>query len=412
MELGIRACRICGNPELVEVLDLGHQALTGVFPRTRDEPVPTAPLVLVKCHGSTESCGLVQLAHTCDPTAMYGSNYGYRSGLNASMVAHLHAKVVDILARANAPAGSLVIDIGSNDGTTLSAYPKGQFELVGIDPTAEKFREHYRSDAHLIPDFFSSRVVREALGQRRATIITSFSMLYDLDRPLDFVADVAAVLHPNGLWFFEQSYLPAMLAKNSFDTICHEHLEYYCLRQIQWMLEAAGLKIVDVEFNEVNGGSFSIVAAHSGSNHAPTLRVAKAIAAERRLELDSLSTYAAFSHRVAKARDGLVQFLEDARRDGKFMAGLGASTKGNVLLQYCDLSTQNLRCIGEVNSEKFGRYTPGSLIPIVPEEELLRSRPDYLLVLPWHFRAFFEANPRLAGQNLVFPLPQLQLVQL
>jgi NDP-4-keto-2,6-dideoxyhexose 3-C-methyltransferase len=343
---------------------------------------------------------------------MYGSNYGYRSGLNASMVAHLHSKVVDILARANAPAGSLVIDIGSNDGTTLSTYPEGEFELVGIDPTGEKFREHYRSDARLIPDFFSGDVVREALGQRRAMIITSFSMLYDLDRPLDFVAEVASVLHPNGLWCFEQSYLPNMLARNSFDTICHEHLEYYSLRQIQWMLEGAGLKIVDVEFNDVNGGSFSVVAAHSSSTHAPTMRVSKAITAERGLELDSLGTYAAFAHRVAKSRDVLLQFLDDARRDGKVVAGLGASTKGNVLLQYCDLSTPSLRCIGEVNSDKFGRYTPGSLIPIVPEDELLRSRPDYLLVLPWHFRAFFEENPRLAGRTLVFPLPELQLVQL
>jgi len=411
MNLPIRACRICGNPDLIEVLDLGDQAMTGIFPRTRDEPVATAPLVLVKCHGSRETCGLVQLAHTCDPTSMYGSNYGYRSGLNASMVGHLRSKVVDILARSETPRGSLVIDIGSNDGTTLAAYPEDRFELVGIDPTGEKFRQHYRSDARLIPDFFSARVVREALGERHAAIITSFSMLYDLDRPLDFVAEVASVLHPDGLWVFEQSYLPTMLARNSYDTICHEHLEYYSLRQIRWMLEAAGLQIVDVEFNDVNGGSFSVVAAHSGSAYGPAPQVAEAMAAERRMELDSPGTYDAFARRVANSRDVLLRFLDDARRDGKVVAGLGASTKGNVLLQYCGLSTTDLRCIGEVNGEKFGRYTPGSLIPIIPEEELLRSRPDYLLVLPWHFRAFFETSSRLAGQQLVFPLPELQVVQ-
>jgi NDP-4-keto-2,6-dideoxyhexose 3-C-methyltransferase len=411
MNRPVSACRICGNTDLVEVLNLGDQAMTGVFPWTPDEHVASAPLVLVKCHGPGETCGLVQLAHTCDPSLMYGSNYGYRSGLNASMVAHLRSKVRAILARVDVPAGSLVIDIGSNDGTTLAAYPEGRFQLVGIDPTGDKFRQHYRADARLIADFFSARAVRAEVGEDRASIITSFSMLYDLDRPLDFVTEVASVLHPDGVWIFEQSYLPTMLARNSYDTVCHEHLEYYSLQQIRWMLEQARLEIVDVEFNDVNGGSFSVVAAHSGSAHRSAANVAAIMAAERRLDLEALQTYEAFAGRVAKSRDALHRFLEAARRDLKTVAGLGASTKGNVLLQYCGLSTTHLSCVGEVNEEKFGRYTPGSLIPIVPEAELLQSRPDYLLVLPWHFRSFFETSPRFAGQQLVFPLPELQLVR-
>jgi NDP-4-keto-2,6-dideoxyhexose 3-C-methyltransferase len=268
----ITKCRVCKNTRLDLVLDLGNQVLTGIFPKTREQQIESMPLRLVKCAEQSDSdpnlhCGLLQLQHTGDLSQFYGENYGYRSGLNASMVNHLRAKVQSILRLTQPQAGDLVIDIGSNDSTTLQAYPSEGLQLVGVDPTGIKFKNYYPSHIGLIPDFFSAEKVRSILGPKKAKIITSFSMFYDLEDPLGFMKQIYKVLADDGVWVFEQSYMPKMLDQLSYDTVCHEHLEYYGLRQIQWMAQKVGLTILDVEFNDINGGSFSVTVAKAGSGH-------------------------------------------------------------------------------------------------------------------------------------------------
>jgi plasmid maintenance system antidote protein VapI len=405
----IDQCRVCGNRELVEVLDVGVQTLTGVFPKSRTETVTAGPLKLVKCMGEAV-CGLLQLQHSYDLAEMYGQNYGYRSGINPSMVSHLHSKVKRILEHTTPPDGALILDIGSNDSTTLQAYPEGKYTLVGIDPTGVKFSSYYPPHIQLIPDFFSSAKIKSVFGARKASVITSFSMFYDLEDPLAFMREIADVLADDGVWVFEQSYMPTMLARDSYDTVCHEHLEYYDLKQIQWMADKVGMKIVDVELNEVNGGSFSLVAAKQGSNRPQTESVGMILALEKLLNLDTLEPFRAFERRVKQCRQDLRDFLEKARREHKVVVGVGASTKGNVILQYCGVTEGDISTIAEVNSDKYGSFTPGSLIPITPQDEVLASQPDYLLVLPWHFRSFFEKDARFKGRNLVFPLPTVEVV--
>lgn len=407
----IARCRICGNTSLEPVVDLGTQALTGVFPRSREEKVSSGPLRLVKCGESTDACGLLQLEHTYDLAEMYGANYGYRSGLNASMVAHLQSKVKKILRIARLRKGNLVIDIGSNDATTLRAYPADDYLLVGVDPTGAKFREYYPPHVRLLPEFFSLDLLRRHFGERPARVITSFAMFYDLEQPLDFMRKVYDLLAEDGIWVFEQSYMPKMLEINSYDTICHEHLEYYGLRQVKWMTDRVGFKIVDVEFNDINGGSFSVTVAKKGAPNLESPSVAAILENEEQAGLDGLEPYRAFAKRVEDSRGQLREFLGTARRNGKAVYGLGASTKGNVILQYCGITETDLPLIGEVNRDKFGCFTPGTLIPIVPEDEILARKPEYLLVLPWHFRRFFETNAKLARKGFVFPLPALEIVQ-
>jgi hypothetical protein len=404
----IEICRICGNPNLECVLDLGDQMLSGVFPREKGAQVTTGPLRLVKCDGGPDVCGLLQMEHSYDLGEMYGENYGYRSGLNASMVKHLHAKVEKVRSMVSLQPGDLVVDIGSNDSTTLQAFPK-DLSLVGIDPTGVKFRAYYPSHITLIPDFFSSRLLTEKYPGQKARVVTSFSMFYDLEAPMDFMREVHEVLTDDGIWVFEQSYMPMMLETNSYDTVCHEHLEFYALRQIQWMAERVGFKILDVEFNDVNGGSFSItVAKHSGgADVAPAVQ--KILDAERAKGLDTLLPYREFAQRIAHSKQELLGFIAKAKAEGKSIAALGASTKGNVLLQYCGLSVADIAFVGDVNSDKYGAYTPGSWIPIIPEDELLKKNFDYLIVLPWHFRVYFKNSPKLKGSNLVFPLPYLTI---
>ncbi len=406
----ITECRICGGADLVTVLDLGQQALTGVFPTPQAPDVEIAPLDLVKCAGQN-ACGLVQLRDTCEPSLMYGANYGYRSGLNRSMVDHLRAKVAKLVALASLAPGEVVLDIGSNDGTTLSSYPTTA-KLIGIDPTAAKFLEYYPQHVTVVADFFSSARFLEASGGARAKIITSIAMFYDLERPLDFMRQVFDALADDGIWHFEQSYLPSMMDALSYDTICHEHLEYYALAQIQWMAERVGFRIVDVELNDVNGGSFAIT-ARKGRGAPASPRVAELAAEETRRALGTLAPYESFAAAVIRHRDDVRALLGRLRDEGKRVLGLGASTKGNVLLQYCGVGVRDLACIAEVNPEKFGRVTPGTNIPIVSEADALAREPDYLLVLPWHFRSTLlraHASFLERGGKMIFPLPRLEIV--
>ena len=380
--------------------------LTGVFPREQNAKITTGPLRLVKCVGNDNACGLLQLEHSYELGEMYGENYGYRSGLNASMVAHLRGKVKRILGLADLREGDFVVDIGSNDSTTLQAYPTGP-DLVGIDPTGVKFSNFYPKHIQLIPDFFSAALLTDRFPGKKARVITSFSMFYDLEDPLSFMKDVHDVLADDGIWVFEQSYMPTMLKMNSYDTVCHEHLEFYALRQIKWMTDRVGFKILDVEFNDVNGGSFSVTASKAKGDSTVLPLVQNILDRETELQLDTLTPFQDFAKRVAKSKHDLLAFIDIARNDRKTVAALGASTKGNVLLQYCGLTPNDIFSIGEVNSDKFGCYTPGTWIPIIPETELLAMEPDYLLVLPWHFRSTFEARFKCSGSKLIYPLPEL-----
>jgi hypothetical protein len=404
----IENCRICGNAHLECVLDLGEQMLTGVFPREKNATITTGPLRLVKCSGDNV-CGLLQMEHSYDSGEMYGESYGYRSGLNASMVAHLNSKVQRVLGLVAVNEGDLIIDIGSNDSTTLQSYPASAV-LVGIDPTGIKFHSYYPAHIQLIPDFFSAALVKARFPEQKAKIITSFAMFYDLEDPTSFMQQVHDVLADDGVWVFEQSYMPSMLETNSYDTVCHEHLEFYALRQIKWLADRVGFNILDVEFNDVNGGSFSVTVAKSDGEIVTLPAVQAILDQEREQGLDTLTPYLAFAARTADSKRQLLNFITQAQAEGKVVAALGASTKGNVLLQYCGVTESEIAYVGEVNVEKYGCFTPGTWIPIVSESDILKNEPDYLIVLPWHFRKFFISKCKWKHAKLVFPLPMLEII--
>jgi len=412
MYTAITNCRICGNAELEPIVDLGVQALTGVFPRSTDQEVPLGPLDLVKCRERRDTCGLVQLRHSCEPALLFGSNYGYRSGLNPSMVQHLSEVARNITARLCLSPGDLVLDIGSNDGTLLRALATPGVTLVGVDPTATKFRQYYPPEAVVLCELFSAARFRREYGSRKARVVTSIAMFYDLESPTQFMQEVAEVLADDGIWVFEQSYLPAMIENDSYDTVCHEHLEYYALSQIQFMAERAGLRLLDVIFNNVNGGSFLVVASRSRSYSRNGDVVETILRQESAQGYGRLDVYHRFRDRVWQRKAELKTFLQNAARAGQRVFGYGASTKGNVILQFCDVTPGELPLIADVNPDKFGCFTPRTLIPIVSEDEARALRPDSFLVFPWHFREFIIAKEQqfLAdGGRLVFPLPILQV---
>jgi hypothetical protein len=406
----ITRCRVSGSSNLLPILSLGQQALTGVFPHSAHEPVTTGPLDLVWCPDS----GLLQLKHSYDPGEMYGDNYGYRSGLNQSMVNHLSEKVALLCKRVALQAGSVVLDIGSNDGTLLKSYPALGLKRIGMDPTGRKFREYYTNDIVLVEDFFSARGFHAKSG-KLATVVTSIAMFYDLDDPVDFARQVKGVLAPEGIWHFEQSYLPSMLRLNSYDTICHEHLEYYSLSVVKQILDRAELRILDVVMNAVNGGSFAVTATHreNRSYKADDAVIDWLLEQEERMGLRSPRPFRDFEERVFRHREDLTRLVRVLRDDGKRVHGYGASTKGNVVLQFCGFDATDVEAIAEVNADKFGRVTPGTHIPIISEAEARSMNPDYFLVLPWHFKDGIvqrEREFRARGGKLIFPFPEIEIV--
>ena len=425
----IHQCRVCGNSRLEVILNLGMQALTGVFPK-KGEFVEKTPVVLVKCHGEN-SCGLVQIKHSVSLEMMYGDNYGYRSGLNASMQEHLLGMARYASGLVKLTAGDLVLDIGSNDGTLLRSYLKIQAEgqasvnpvnvpeeitFVGMDPTIRKFKQYYDERTIPIADFFNSKAFFAYFRDtnRKAKIVTSIACFYDLEDPVAFAKEIKRVLHPEGVWILEQSYSLLMLAKNMYDTAVQEHLEYYSLAQISHIMKEAGLHIREVELNDCNGGSFRVVAEHT-RNLAKHPSVILLEQQERILGLDELAIYRNFENNAKLHKQEFRKLLQGIKDKGQTVFGLGASTKFNAVLQYCEITPALLPQIGEVNPDKYGCMTPGSEIPIVSEKEIFAKKPDFLVVGPYHFKDFLLGLPHVKkyleeGGKLIFPLPSLEIV--
>ena len=405
----ITQCRISKSPNLIPVLSLGEQALTGVFPKSPIDKVTKGPLDLLWCPDS----GLLQMKQSYDLSEMYGDNYGYRSGLNSSMVRHLTQKVHFFEKMMTLSEKEIVIDIGSNDATLLKAYA-AKCRKVGIDPTGKKFKEFYTEDIILIPDFFSVKAFASAFPNEKAKIITSIAMFYDLENPKRFVQDIELVLADDGVWHFEQSYMPSMLRTNSYDTICHEHLEFYSFRVVKNLLESCGLRVIDVQMNSINGGSFAVTASKKSAKYRSNMPIINwMLGQEDSMGLDTPKPYRDFEGRVFKHRKNLTELVQALVDDGKKIIGYGASTKGNVLLQFCGLTKEQIPFIAEVNEEKFGCFTPGTNIPIISEKEARAMNPDYFLVLPWHFKSNIldrEKEFLANGGKFIFPLPEIEIV--
>ena len=403
-----RPCRLCGSEYMPTVVDLGDLAFTGTFPANPFMRVESGRLALALC----PSCGLAQLAEDFDLTLLYGDGYGYRSGLNAGMVRHLcrTAMRLDQMQPVN---GATVLDIGSNDGTLLGFLQKCGADAIGIDPTSAKWAEHIPDGVLSVERFFDAEAYW-AVSDRPARLVTSIAMFYDLPDPVGFARDVYDVLEPEGLWHLEVAYMPTMLKTGAYDTICHEHVEYYSLTTLERILRAARFKIISATTNGTNGGSIAVTAAKQGSKWtADTTFVPWLLASERRDGVATVARWREFAATVKRRQHDLLGLLSALKvQHGATIKGLGASTKGNVLLQTTGVGTMLLDAIGDVNPDKHGHVTPGTHIPIVPEDDVLDA--DYLLVLPWHFRTGLVSALKdtylSKGGRMIFPLPDIEVV--
>jgi len=406
----LKNCRSCNSSNIEDVFDLGEQVLTGVFRSESLDDISSFPVALVACN----DCRLVQMKYSYSLDEMYNDGYGYQSGLTTYMSQHLKGILSFANDLVNLEKGDTILDIGCNDGTLLNHYPKDLFNLIGIDPVAKKYLDRYPKNAKVVTDFFTKESYF-SITSSKAKIVTSISMFYDLEEPVKFAKGIASVLSEDGVWVFEQSYLPAMLRTNSYDTICHEHYEFYSLTAIQHILDQAGMIIVDASQNEVNGGSVRLAAVHKNSKLANKVspEAIWLIEQEKNHDIFSNQPWVDFQKNVDRHKSDLVNLLKDLKKSGKSVIGYGASTKGNVILQYCGIGPDLLPVIGDMTPSKDGVFTPGSKIPVVSMDKAKAMNPDYFLVLPWGFRGDILLREKEAianGTKFIFPLPFVEIV--
>ena len=396
-------CKNCKQSSLKKIIEIGKQPLSGFFYSTKKNNLEKYSLDLYKC----SNCKLVQLNNPANTKKMYGAHYGYKTSVSKMMISHLREKVNRLKKHKLIKVGNNILDIGSNDASFLKLFNKN-YNLYGIDPSAEKFKKEYKG-IKLITDFFSKKNVLKHVKSKniKFDLISSFAMFYDVEDPNSFCQDIESLLNDDGIWVCEFSYLPLMLKNLTFDQICHEHIMYYTFTVFERILLNNNLKVLNIKFNEINGGSIEVIVAKSKSKIKSNINLINKIKKdEKKITIRAFNN---FSERIKKVRNDLVNFLSKNNP----IAGYGASTKGNIVLNYCNIDSSQMSFICDANKQKDGKYTPGTNIKIISKEKMRVLEPKYLLVLIWSFRSEIikqELNYIKNGGNLIFHLPKFHII--
>jgi NDP-4-keto-2,6-dideoxyhexose 3-C-methyltransferase len=415
----IKACRVCKKTNLTNVLSLGDLYVSDFSDQQNSDDGIKAPLDLVLCNHENGGCGLLQLKHTVSNESMY-RNYWYRSGINKTMRDELGSIASKAKLMTNLKSGDYVIDIGANDGTLLRSYDVEGLNTVGFEPALNLEQYGIQGTTKIIVDFFNFSQWNKNFSNKKAKVITAIGMFYDLDDPNSFVSDVEKCLDDDGLFIIQMMYLPSFLKRNSFDGICHEHLEYYSLFSLSNLLDRHNLEVCDVELKEhINEGSVCFYIRKKNSESSIKLssgasdRVLDMISDEKKQGLEGLQTYKEFEKRIIKEKDKTLDFLKQEISKGKKIHGYAASTKGNTTLQFYKIDTQLIEAIADRNPDKHGKFTMGSEIPVISEEESRGLKPDYYFVLAWHFLPEFikrESDFLKDGGKFVVSMPVFAVI--
>ncbi len=391
----IKKCRISSDKKLIKLLDFGKISLTGVFPKNKNINVPKTPLSVVFSNKSK----LLQLEHNYDNSYLFGSNYGYRSGLNKSMIQHLYTKFLKLDSKLNLKKGDYILDIGSNDGTFLNFF-SGKLNKIGCDPSANKFKKYYNKETKILNKNFDNLVASKFKSKFK--LVSAIAMFYDLDDPIRFCKNVEKILDKNGIFHIEIAYLPDIFNEFSFDTFCQEHLTYYSMLSFQNLVKKTNLKILDFERNKINGGSINFDLALKDSHLTPKInKIKKIFNSEKQNNFHKLSKYREYFKKVDSNIKKINLTIDRISKKNKKIYCFGASTKGNVTLQLCNLDNKKINAIYDVNKEKFGSFTPGTKIIIKDEKFIKKDKPDYLILLIWHFKKTINQKFKKLGFNKI-----------
>ena len=403
----VKKCRICKSTNIKKLFSLGDMCFTGKFPSI-NQKIEKKPVTLIIC----KNCELVQLGHNFDLKYLYGPDYGYRTGINKTMLNHVNNVVKNLSKKTQLKKNDLVLDIASNDGSLLKFYKKNIITF-GIDPILQKYIKEYKKINYKIADFFSASKITH-LTKKKFKIITALSVFYDAADPNKFIKDAKKLLSKDGIFLLEFADLASIIKNKMFDTICHEHLEYYSTKVILNLCKKNNLRIFDIKKNDINGASKQYFICHLESKYKNNLKtIKKTLNFEKKLKLSDEKTFKHFINSINKSKNRLYKFLKKEKKSGKKIHGYGASTKGNVLLQYYKIDNKMIDFIAERNKNKFNLYTPGTDIKIISEVLSRFYKPDYYLVLPWHFKSEIlarEKEIRKKGTKFIFPLPELKII--
>jgi len=403
----IKSCRLCNSFKLTKLFSLGNLCFTGKFP-LKKQKIKKKPIQVVLC----KNCGLVQLGHNFDLKYLYGPDYGYRTGINKTMLNHVKLIVKKLSKLTNLNNKDLVLDIASNDGSLLNFYKKTTCTF-GIDPILSKYKKNYKNINYKVGDFFSYEKIRK-FTKKKFKIITALSVFYDAEKPDKFIKDVKKILSDDGVFVIEFADLASILKYKMFDTVCHEHLEYYSSEVIKNLCEKHSLKVFNIVQNDINGASKQYYISHINSKYKVNYKHIYSVLKNERLQkLKDVKTYKKFMYSIDNSKKQLVKKLKTFVKKGKKIHCYGASTKGNVLLQYYGIDNKIVEFAAERNKLKYNLFTPGSKIKIISEKLSRSLKPDYYLVLPWHFKNEILAREkfiRKKGVKFIFPLPRLKII--
>ena len=406
-------CRVCGSNKLIPILFLGEQFVTDFVEESSEDPVK-GPLELVLCNVNDGGCGLLQLKHTVERDILY-RKYWYKSGISTTMVKALK-DIVSSAERLGLSSGDLVIDIGSNDGTLLRQFKTPGLVTVGFEPS-NLWEFGIEGTSKVINDYFNYESFRREFGDKKAKLITSIAMFYDLEDPNTFVEDIKKCLADDGLWVIQMNYLGLMLENNTFDNICHEHLEYYSLMSLKNLLDRHDMEPIDVELNDVNGGSFRIYVRLKGGKikelSGAKERLEEQRSYEEKIGLSNKKAYNKFAKRIEKTKNAFMDFLNQEVKRGKKILIYGASTRGLVVLQYFGIDKKLIKAAVDKNPDKWGKYIVGTGIPIISIDEYRREKPDYLFVLPYHFIEEIKDQERKFledGGKMIVAIPEFKII--
>jgi len=412
----ITKCRICGSEDLTDVISFEEQYLSPTFVETNEDNKLSeikVPLTVTLCDRSKNGngCGLVQLRETTNDDLLY-TDYFYRSATNSTMRKDLKNVVDEVLKKVDTKPGDTVVDIGANDCTMLSYFPS-ELDRVGVEPAKNILWEGIDPSLRIVNDFFSEKALSSTLNGKKVSIFTSCAMFYDLDDPNKFVAEVKSLLAPNGVWCIQLSYLVSMLKNMNFYDICHEHLEYYSLETLEGLMARHGLTIFDAETNAVNGGSARVFITHTKTAPQKSESLKKLLEEESKMNLFDAETYIEFDRGIQRLAKAVRDYLSNEIKEGELVVGLGASTKGNVLLQLFGITKEMLPYITEIMPEKIGLKTLGTDIELISDEKSFELNPSCKLVLPWYFKDEIvkrESEYLDQGGKLLFPMPYAHVV--
>ena len=404
----IKNCRNCKNTELFDLFSLGKISFTGRFPNTIRQNVPKAYLNVLMC----KKCKLVQLDRNFDLNYLYGKSYGYRTGINKTMTDHVKKIVRKCSTLVKLKSKQYVLDIGSNDATLLNFYANDIIK-VGVDPLVNKYKKFYKKINYKISNFFKIKDIEKIKIKKKFKIISALSVFYDLRDPNKFIKEIKKILDDKGVFVLEHVDLYYIIKNNIFDTICHEHLIFYSSKIIIEMMKNNGLKVFNHEYNEINGGSSRYYICHSKANFKVSKNIKKVLLRENLQGIELKKTYKLFFTKILNEKIKLIKLIKKIKNEEQDIHGYGASTKGNVLLQFYNINNKVVNYIADRNPLKWNSFTPGTKIKIISESQSRKIKPHFYLVLPWHFKneiLIREKNIRKKGTKFIFPLPKVRVV--